>query len=124
MLALGSGAVQAVAFIKLLMRHPHSALIKLGSGCMERAHSTTEHSTRIPHLLTGLASYPIDTVRRRMMMTSGSGVHYSSSAACFADVVKNEGMKSLFKVRDACSFVLLCAQGSHLILCQFVLVPR
>jgi len=45
----------------------------------------------------GLASYPIDTVRRRMMMTSGSGVHYSSSAACFADVVKNEGMKSLFK---------------------------
>jgi len=45
----------------------------------------------------GLASYPIDTVRRRMMMTSGSKVHYSSSAACFAEVVKNEGVKSLFK---------------------------
>jgi hypothetical protein len=35
-------------------------------------------------------------------MTSGSAVHYSSSAACFAEVVKNEGMKSLFKVRLCC----------------------
>ena len=26
----------------------------------------------------GLASYPLDTVRRRMMMTSGSTVHYKS----------------------------------------------
>merc|ERR1711897_91621 len=27
----------------------------------------------------GLASYPIDTIRRRMMMTSGTGVNYKSS---------------------------------------------
>lgn len=26
----------------------------------------------------GLASYPLDTIRRRMMMTSGSKVHYKS----------------------------------------------
>ena len=26
----------------------------------------------------GLASYPLDTIRRRMMMTSGSAVHYKS----------------------------------------------
>lgn len=26
----------------------------------------------------GLASYPLDTIRRRMMMTSGAGVHYKS----------------------------------------------
>lgn len=26
----------------------------------------------------GLASYPLDTIRRRMMMTSGGGVHYKS----------------------------------------------
>jgi hypothetical protein len=39
----------------------------------------------------GLASYPLDTIRRRMMMTSGSAVHYKSMfdaasqvcAACF-----------------------------------------
>ena len=26
----------------------------------------------------GLASYPLDTIRRRMMMTSGTGEHYKS----------------------------------------------
>jgi solute carrier family 25 (adenine nucleotide translocator) protein 4/5/6/31 len=45
----------------------------------------------------GLASYPIDTVRRRMMMTSGQAVKYNSSIDCFSQVVKNEGVKSLFK---------------------------
>jgi hypothetical protein len=45
----------------------------------------------------GLASYPIDTVRRRMMMTSGQAVKYSSSLDCFRQVVAKEGTKSLFK---------------------------
>lgn len=45
----------------------------------------------------GLASYPIDTVRRRMMMTSGAAVKYNSSLHCFQTVIKNEGVKSLFK---------------------------
>lgn len=45
----------------------------------------------------GLASYPIDTVRRRMMMTSGEAVKYKSSAHAFAEIVKKEGYKSLFK---------------------------
>jgi len=45
----------------------------------------------------GLASYPIDTVRRRMMMTSGEAVKYRSSAHAFSEIVKAEGVKSLFK---------------------------
>ncbi|RVX02946.1 ADP,ATP carrier protein 1, mitochondrial [Vitis vinifera] len=45
----------------------------------------------------GLASYPIDTVRRRMMMTSGEAVKYKSSFDAFAQILKNEGAKSLFK---------------------------
>ncbi|MED6121115.1 ADP/ATP carrier protein [Stylosanthes scabra] len=45
----------------------------------------------------GLASYPIDTVRRRMMMTSGAAVKYKSSMDAFTQIVKNEGSKSLFK---------------------------
>jgi len=45
----------------------------------------------------GLASYPIDTVRRRMMMTSGQAVKYKSSIDCFSQVIKTEGVKSLFK---------------------------
>jgi len=45
----------------------------------------------------GLASYPIDTIRRRMMMTSGEAVKYKSSLHCCTEIVKNEGVKSLFK---------------------------
>ena len=45
----------------------------------------------------GLASYPIDTIRRRMMMSSGEAVKYSSSLACGAEILKKEGVKSLFK---------------------------
>jgi len=45
----------------------------------------------------GLASYPIDTVRRRMMMTSGEGEKYSGSIDCARKIVSNEGVGSLFK---------------------------
>ncbi|KAI0501695.1 hypothetical protein KFK09_016640 [Dendrobium nobile] len=45
----------------------------------------------------GLAAYPIDTVRRRMMMTSGEAVKYRSSMDAFSQILKNEGPKSLFK---------------------------
>lgn len=42
-------------------------------------------------------SYPIDTVRRRMMMTSGEAVKYTSSMECMRQIVAAEGAKSLFK---------------------------
>merc|ERR1712226_1751598 len=45
----------------------------------------------------GLMSYPIDTVRRRMMMTSGGGVKYKGSIDCFTQVLKNEGFMSLME---------------------------
>jgi solute carrier family 25 (adenine nucleotide translocator) protein 4/5/6/31 len=48
-------------------------------------------------ITAGLASYPIDTVRRRMMMTSGEAVKYASSLAAFREIVAKEGTKSLFK---------------------------
>lgn len=48
-------------------------------------------------IVSGLASYPIDTVRRRMMMTSGGGVKYSGSIDCAKTVIKNEGFMSLMK---------------------------
>jgi solute carrier family 25 (adenine nucleotide translocator) protein 4/5/6/31 len=48
-------------------------------------------------IIAGLASYPIDTIRRRMMMTSGEAVKYTSSLQAFNVIVKNEGWKSLFK---------------------------
>jgi solute carrier family 25 (adenine nucleotide translocator) protein 4/5/6/31 len=45
----------------------------------------------------GLASYPLDTIRRRMMMTSGAAEKYTSSYDCFKKVVNKEGFGSLFK---------------------------
>lgn len=45
----------------------------------------------------GLASYPLDTVRRRMMMTSGEAVKYKSSMHAFKEIVAKEGTASLFK---------------------------
>jgi solute carrier family 25 (adenine nucleotide translocator) protein 4/5/6/31 len=45
----------------------------------------------------GLASYPLDTIRRRMMMTSGEAVKYNSSFHAFQEIVKKEGFSSLFK---------------------------
>jgi len=48
-------------------------------------------------IFSGLMSYPIDTVRRRMMMTSGSAVKYKGSVDCAVQVIKAEGFMSLMK---------------------------
>jgi hypothetical protein len=45
----------------------------------------------------GLASYPLDTIRRRMMMTSGGTVHYKSMFDAGSQIIAKEGTKSLFK---------------------------
>ncbi|KAF4535251.1 putative carrier protein [Lasiodiplodia theobromae] len=45
----------------------------------------------------GIASYPLDTVRRRMMMTSGEAVKYKSSLDAAKQIIAKEGVKSLFK---------------------------
>jgi len=45
----------------------------------------------------GIASYPLDTIRRRMMMTSGEAVKYSSSLDAGRKIIAAEGVKSLFK---------------------------
>ena len=45
----------------------------------------------------GLMSYPIDTIRRRMMMTSGAAVKYKNSMDCGMQILKNEGFMSMMK---------------------------
>merc|ERR1712113_7887 len=45
----------------------------------------------------GVASYPLDTIRRRMMMTSGEAVKHKSSMDAASQIVAKEGVKSLFK---------------------------
>mmetsp|Transcript_24083 Transcript_24083/g.18368 ORF Transcript_24083/g.18368 Transcript_24083/m.18368 type:complete len:184 (+) Transcript_24083:381-932(+) len=46
----------------------------------------------------GIASYPLDTVRRRLMMQSGrSDVLYKNTWDCFVKIAQNEGMGAFFK---------------------------
>lgn len=44
-----------------------------------------------------LIAYPFDTVRRRMMMTSGEAVKYNGSIDCLRQIVAKEGSMSLMK---------------------------
>ncbi|CAK9292496.1 unnamed protein product [Gordionus sp. m RMFG-2023] len=46
---------------------------------------------------SGLVSYPIDTIRRRMMMTSGQAVKYRGSVDAASQIIKKEGAMSLMK---------------------------
>lgn len=46
---------------------------------------------------SGLISYPVDTIRRRMMMTSGAAEKYNGSIDCAVKILKNEGPMSMMK---------------------------
>jgi len=47
---------------------------------------------------SGIASYPFDTVRRRLMMQSGAKEKlYNGTMDCFAKIIKNEGVSAFFK---------------------------
>jgi len=48
-------------------------------------------------IVAGLSAYPIDTIKRRMMLTSGEAVKYSSSLQCLKEVVRREGKQALFR---------------------------
>jgi len=45
----------------------------------------------------GIASYPLDTIRRRMMMTSGEAVKYNGSLDAARKIMAAEGVRSFFK---------------------------
>ena len=45
----------------------------------------------------GIASYPLDTIRRRMMMTTGEAVKYKGSMDAARQIIAAEGVRSLFK---------------------------
>jgi len=47
-------------------------------------------------IIAGLGSYPIDTVRRRMMMRSIDAEKYKSSLHCFYHIVTKDGITRLW----------------------------
>jgi solute carrier family 25 (mitochondrial adenine nucleotide translocator), member 4/5/6/31 len=55
---------------------------------------------QIVTVVAGIASYPLDTVRRRLMMTSGkkgADVMYTGTMDCFRKILADEGPKAFFK---------------------------
>ena len=48
-------------------------------------------------IVSGISAYPLDTVKRRMMMTAGQEVKYSSSWVCVKELIAREGARALFK---------------------------
>ena len=47
--------------------------------------------------MSGISAYPLDTIKRRMMMTAGQAIKYSSSWTCLKEVVRLEGSRALFR---------------------------
>ncbi|KAF7798490.1 hypothetical protein EIP86_009711 [Pleurotus ostreatoroseus] len=50
----------------------------------------------VPSVGASLAAYPLDTIRRRMMMTSGEKVRYKSWMDAGRQIIAKEGARSLF----------------------------
>lgn len=46
---------------------------------------------------SGVCAYPFDTVRRRMMLTSGQSLKYRNSFHAFREIVRNEGFLALYR---------------------------
>ena len=64
----------------------------------------------------GIVSYPLDTVRRRLMMTSGktgADKMYNGTMDCFSKIYKDEGGKAFFK---GCLSNVLRGTGGALVL--------
>ncbi|KAK3207144.1 hypothetical protein Dsin_021190 [Dipteronia sinensis] len=75
-----------------------------------------------------LPTYPLDTLHRRMMMKSGEAVKYKSSWDAFSQILKNEGVKPLYKGVGAyflqlCLLSGLAVVGAKILLKIFI-IPR
>ncbi|TCD61774.1 hypothetical protein EIP91_007952 [Steccherinum ochraceum] len=70
---------------------------------------------------TGAAwcAYPLDTIRRRMMMTSGEKIKYKNSIDAAKQIVAKEGFKSLFAGAGANVFRGVAAAGVLALYDQF-----
>ncbi|GMY15474.1 ADP,ATP carrier protein ER-ANT1 [Fagus crenata] len=47
--------------------------------------------------VSGVCAYPFDTLRRRMMMTSGQPVKYRNAMHAFREIIRHEGFTALFR---------------------------
>lgn len=67
------------------------------TGSLERSFAASFLLGWVVTTAASTASYPIDTVRRRMMMTSGQKIKYNGAWHCLTSIYKYEGPLTLFK---------------------------
>ncbi|XP_051117060.1 ADP,ATP carrier protein ER-ANT1 [Andrographis paniculata] len=77
--------------------------------------------------VSGVCAYPFDTLRRRMMLTSGQPVKYSSAMHAFHQIIHAEGFTALF--RGVTANMLLGVAGAGVLagydqLCRIVYRPQ
>ncbi|XVF40470.1 hypothetical protein PTKIN_Ptkin01aG0116100 [Pterospermum kingtungense] len=71
-----------------------------------------------------LATYPLDTVSRRMMMRSGEAVKYKSSLNAFAQIFKTEGVKSFYKGAGAVILLNVASSGVQWLMIELLVILR
>lgn len=59
---------------------------------------------------SGVCAYPFDTVRRRMMLTSGQAVKYHNFVHAFREIIRIEGFRALY--RGVTANILLGVAGA------------
>ncbi|KAF5477210.1 hypothetical protein F2P56_003875 [Juglans regia] len=61
--------------------------------------------------VSGICAYPFDTLRRRMMMTSGQPVKYCNAMHAFLEIIRLEGFIALFRGVTANMLVGMAGAG-------------
>uniref|UniRef100_A0A915EC00 ADP/ATP translocase n=1 Tax=Ditylenchus dipsaci TaxID=166011 RepID=A0A915EC00_9BILA len=72
-------------------------------------------------ICSSIICYPMDTVRRRLMMQSGNKVKdYANSIDCWTKILKNEGAAALYK--GALSNSLRCTSGAMILAVYYEMI--
>ncbi|KAB5531891.1 hypothetical protein DKX38_018561 [Salix brachista] len=61
--------------------------------------------------VSGVCAYPFDTLRRRMMLTSGNPVKYRNSMHAFHEIIRLEGFRALYRGATANMLVGVAGAG-------------
>ncbi|GAB4831178.1 hypothetical protein Ancab_005185 [Ancistrocladus abbreviatus] len=86
---------------------------RMNTSKKEKLKQKTPYLFQVSLLLgVNLVLYPINSVSRRMMMTSGEASKYKGAVDAFYQIIKHEGLRSLYRGFDA--FIIKCVAVSIL----------
>ncbi|XP_073309243.1 ADP,ATP carrier protein-like [Primulina huaijiensis] len=91
-----------VGYIGLIINHSHNLACGGSPTKSDPSKKFSADAALMIGLLGILAAYPFETVQRRMMMTCGEALKYKNSFEALVQIIKNEGILSLYKGYGAC----------------------